>query len=256
MPLVDDPFGPWRTRRTVSPARSRRFLVDFHAEATSEKIAMGWHLDGRVTAVVGTHTHVQTADERILPRGTAVHQRRRHDGPARLDHRRRGGACARTVSSRGLPSRFETASGNPRLNAVLIRTDDGMRRANDITRLALASTTSRPWQTTPPRGRPAPSHDQPLRPAVRRAAPDPTPEPPRETRRVYTVAQLTAAIRGLLEEKWFEVWVEGEALETARSGTPDTSISTLKDGAAQIKGVVFKVRPAQVQVPSCGTAST
>ena len=46
-------------------------FVDFHAEATSEKVAMGWHLDGRVTAVVGTHTHVQTADERVLPRGTA-----------------------------------------------------------------------------------------------------------------------------------------------------------------------------------------
>ena len=52
-------------------ARTRIIIVDFHAEATSEKIAMGWHLDGRVTAVVGTHTHVQTADDRILPKGTA-----------------------------------------------------------------------------------------------------------------------------------------------------------------------------------------
>ena len=51
--------------------RTRIIFVDFHAEATSEKIAMGWHLDGKVTAVVGTHTHVQTADERILPKGTA-----------------------------------------------------------------------------------------------------------------------------------------------------------------------------------------
>ena len=52
-------------------AKTRVIIVDFHAEATSEKIAMGWHLDGRVTAVFGTHTHVQTADERILPKGTA-----------------------------------------------------------------------------------------------------------------------------------------------------------------------------------------
>jgi calcineurin-like phosphoesterase len=51
--------------------RTRVVFVDFHAEATSEKIAMGWHLDGKVTAMVGTHTHVQTADERILPKGTA-----------------------------------------------------------------------------------------------------------------------------------------------------------------------------------------
>ena len=50
---------------------ARSIFVDFHAEATREKIAMGWHLDGKVTAVVGTHTHVQTADERILPKGTA-----------------------------------------------------------------------------------------------------------------------------------------------------------------------------------------
>ena len=68
---IDDPFAS-------SCARSRRcdrarevIFVDFHAEATSEKIAMGWHLDGKVTAVVGTHTHVQTADERMLPKGTA-----------------------------------------------------------------------------------------------------------------------------------------------------------------------------------------
>src|SRR5207244_4207087 len=52
-------------------AKTRIIVVDFHAEATSEKLAMGWHLDGRATAVFGTHTHVQTADERILPKGTA-----------------------------------------------------------------------------------------------------------------------------------------------------------------------------------------
>ena len=54
-------------------------LVDFHAEATSEKVAMGWHLDGRVTAVVGTHTHVPTADARVLPGRDRLHHRRRHD---------------------------------------------------------------------------------------------------------------------------------------------------------------------------------
>ena len=77
-------------------AKTRVIIVDFHAEATSEKIAMGWHLDGRVTAVFGTHTHVQTADERILPKGTACLTDVGMTGPARFDHRRhrRGGALA------------------------------------------------------------------------------------------------------------------------------------------------------------------
>ena len=71
MQQIDDPFAV--VMREIDALRARRkvILVDFHAEATSEKAAMGWHLDGKVTAVVGTHTHVQTADERILPKGTA-----------------------------------------------------------------------------------------------------------------------------------------------------------------------------------------
>jgi calcineurin-like phosphoesterase len=67
--------------------RTKIILVDFHAEATSEKVAMGWHLDGKVTAVFGTHTHVQTADERILPSGTAYLTdagRDRRDGRGRV----------------------------------------------------------------------------------------------------------------------------------------------------------------------------
>src|SRR4029077_15449216 len=68
---IDDPFAVVLREIGALRARARIIFVDFHAEATSEKIAMGWHLDGKVTAVVGTHTHVQTADERILPKGTA-----------------------------------------------------------------------------------------------------------------------------------------------------------------------------------------
>ena len=67
-------------------------VVDFHAEVTSEKVAMGWHLDGRVAAVFGTHTHVPTADGRVLPQGHRVHLRRRHDRLA--DQRARGQAGA------------------------------------------------------------------------------------------------------------------------------------------------------------------
>src|ERR1700730_5150742 len=68
---IDDPFTVVLREIEALRQRTRVIFVDFHAEATSEKIAMGWHLDGKVTALVGTHTHVQTADERILPKGTA-----------------------------------------------------------------------------------------------------------------------------------------------------------------------------------------
>jgi len=72
MPPVDSPFHAIDTILESLAGVTSLVLVDFHAEATSEKIAMGWYLDGRVTLLVGTHTHVQTADERILPRGTGV----------------------------------------------------------------------------------------------------------------------------------------------------------------------------------------
>src|SRR3954471_18533906 len=71
MTPLDDPFAAALREIDAMRSRTRIIVVDFHAEATSEKIAMGWHLDGRATAVFGTHTHVQTADERILPNGTA-----------------------------------------------------------------------------------------------------------------------------------------------------------------------------------------
>ena len=100
-------------------ADTRVVLVDFHAEATSEKLAMGWHLDGEVTAVVGTHTHVQTADERILNHGTAYITDVGMTGP----HDSIIGVETHTVLRRfvdGMPSRFDTATGNLRINAVVI----------------------------------------------------------------------------------------------------------------------------------------
>ena len=106
-----------------------------HAEATSEKQAMGWYLDGRVTAVVGTHTHVATADERVLPSGTALHHRRGHDRAARLDHRHgtRPPIIKRFLD--GMPARFEVATGNIQMNAVLlIDADPDTGRAQSIER--------------------------------------------------------------------------------------------------------------------------
>jgi hypothetical protein len=112
-------------------------LVDMHAEATSEKVAMGWHLDGRVTAVVGTHTHVATADARILPGGTAYITDVGMTGP-------RGGVIgvnrqqALTSMVTQMPTRFETSGDDPWLNGVVIRTaGDEPMHAKSIEQLLL-----------------------------------------------------------------------------------------------------------------------
>ena len=96
---IDDPFARRAARDRRAARRGRAIIfVDFHAEATSEKIAMGWHLDGKVTAVVGTHTHVQTADERILPNGTAYLTDAGMTGPHDGDHRRRDASRSSAAS--------------------------------------------------------------------------------------------------------------------------------------------------------------
>ena len=121
---IDDPFHG-RAARDRGDARTGRkvIIVDFHAEATSEKIAMGWHLDGKVTLVVGTHTHVQTADERILPNGTAYLTDAGMTGPHdSIIGMEREPSLARFLN--GMPSRFEPATGNPRLNGVIVDADD------------------------------------------------------------------------------------------------------------------------------------
>jgi metallophosphoesterase (TIGR00282 family) len=132
---IDDPFAIAMREIEALRQRTRIVFVDFHAEATSEKIAMGWHLDGKVTAVVGTHTHVQTADERILPKGTAYLTDVGMTGP----HDSIIGVEVEPSLNRfltGLPSRFEVASGNPRLNAVIVDADETTGRATDIERLS------------------------------------------------------------------------------------------------------------------------
>jgi metallophosphoesterase (TIGR00282 family) len=113
-------------------------LVDFHAEATSEKVAMGWYLDGRVTACVGTHTHVPTADARVLPGGTAyisdVGMTGSRESVIGVE---RDGAIRRFLSH--TPVKFETATGDPWINAVLVEAgDDG--RATSIEQLLMPHT--------------------------------------------------------------------------------------------------------------------
>jgi metallophosphoesterase (TIGR00282 family) len=135
MSNIDDPFAVVLREIEVMRERTRVIFVDFHAEATSEKIAMGWHLDGKVAAVVGTHTHVQTADERILPKGTAyltdVGMTGPHDSVIGVEIE---AALGRFLNA--MPARFETASGNPRLNAVVVDADERSGLATDIERLS------------------------------------------------------------------------------------------------------------------------
>jgi metallophosphoesterase (TIGR00282 family) len=135
MNSLDDPFAVVLKEIEAVRGRAKIVVVDFHAEATSEKIAMGWHLDGKATLVVGTHTHVQTADERILPNGTAyltdAGMTGPHDSIIGMD---REGALARFRT--GMPSKFEPATGNPRLNGIVVDADDATGRARAITRVS------------------------------------------------------------------------------------------------------------------------
>jgi len=138
MAPLDDPFAVVLREIQAVRAKARVIIVDFHAEATSEKAAMGWHLDGQVTAIFGTHTHVQTADERLLPKGTAYLTDVGMTGPhdsiigVAID-----AALARFVN--GMPAKFEAATGPARLNAIVITADPATGRALAIERLNLSS---------------------------------------------------------------------------------------------------------------------
>jgi metallophosphoesterase (TIGR00282 family) len=140
---IDDPFRKADSELAKIPADVAFVFVDMHAETTSEKIAMGRYLDGRVTAVVGTHTHVATADEQILAQGTAyitdVGMTGPHGGVIGMDG---NGIIAKFLN--GLPARFEVASGDVQMNCVLVETEDdgprnaaGRLRARSIERLRL-----------------------------------------------------------------------------------------------------------------------
>ena len=135
---VDAARAPWAEADAIVAelrGRADHVIVDFHAEATSEKVAMGWHLDGRVTACLGTHTHVPTADARVLPGGTAfvsdVGMTGARGGVIGV---RREQALERFRTM--MPVKFDTADEDPWLNAVLIEAgDDGL--ATSIEQLLL-----------------------------------------------------------------------------------------------------------------------
>jgi metallophosphoesterase (TIGR00282 family) len=131
---TNDPFNA--ATELLADIKAKVILLDFHAEATSEKVAMGWHLDGRVTAVLGTHTHVPTADERILPGGTAYQTDVGMSGP----YDSVIGVEKELVLHRfltGMPGKFEAAKGNPKMCAALIECDPATGRASRIQRIML-----------------------------------------------------------------------------------------------------------------------
>lgn len=134
MPPVDNPFAAAAAAVERLARECRLIVVDMHAEATAEKIAMGWYLDGRVTAVIGTHTHVQTADARVLPGGTAYITDAGMTGPHdSIIGMERAAVLDRFVT--GLPVKMEPASDNPRLQAILVDADERTGLARGVERL-------------------------------------------------------------------------------------------------------------------------
>ncbi|HEX3572850.1 MAG TPA: TIGR00282 family metallophosphoesterase [Acidobacteriaceae bacterium] len=135
MSSCDDPFR--KADAMLGKISAKVVLVDIHGEASSEKMALGWYLDGRVTAVLGTHTHVPTADERILHNGTAYQTDVGMSGPFDSVI----GVETDMVVQRfltGMPGKFEAAKGDPRMCATLIECDGASGRATTIRRIMLA----------------------------------------------------------------------------------------------------------------------
>ncbi|MED3724933.1 TIGR00282 family metallophosphoesterase [Priestia endophytica] len=136
LPPIDCPFK--KIDELIEEARKRTSLifVDFHGEATSEKQALGWYVDGRVSAVVGTHTHVQTADNRVLPKGTAyisdVGMTGPYDGILGMSRE----AVLRRFQT-ALPVRFEVEEGRKQLSAVLVNIEDKTGKAKKIERILI-----------------------------------------------------------------------------------------------------------------------
>lgn len=134
MEALECPFRSIRQAQELLSKETKVIIVDVHAEATSEKVALGWYLDGLVSAVLGTHTHIQTADERILPQGSAYITDVGMTGP--LDSvigRRTEDVLQRFITS--VPTRFEVAKENIQLQGVALDIDEETGKARSIIRI-------------------------------------------------------------------------------------------------------------------------
>lgn len=135
-PPCDCPFHAIDRILTRLPSDIKTIVVDMHAEATSEKVAMGWHLAGRVSVVFGTHTHIQTADERILDGGTGYITDVGMTGPYDSVLGRRKDRVLRAMTT-GLPSPFDVATDDSRLCGILVEVDGDTGRAQHIERICV-----------------------------------------------------------------------------------------------------------------------
>jgi metallophosphoesterase (TIGR00282 family) len=136
MPAIDCPFRTGDALLASLGPEVKVIFIDFHAEATAEKQAMGWYFDGRVSAIVGTHTHVPTADEQILPGGTAYISDSGMTGP----HDSIIGVSKDIILHKfisQMPARFETATDDVRINAVEIVVNPETGRAASIERFCM-----------------------------------------------------------------------------------------------------------------------
>jgi len=136
MQPIDCPFRAVDEVLKDLSKKAKVIIVDIHAEATSEKIAMGWYLDGRVSAVVGTHTHVQTADERILPNGTAYITDLGMTGPYKSVLGRDIDKVLKAIITQ-MPTRFDVAEKDVRMSGAIITIDSSTGKALEIKRLVL-----------------------------------------------------------------------------------------------------------------------
>lgn len=132
--MVEPPFRVIQDEIKALQEETPVIVVDFHAEATSEKVAMGWFLDGEVSAVLGTHTHIQTADEKILPRGTAYLTDAGMTGPYdSVIGRSKDKIIERFLT--GMPTRFELGTGDVQLHGVVVDIDAATGKAVRIERI-------------------------------------------------------------------------------------------------------------------------
>jgi metallophosphoesterase (TIGR00282 family) len=138
MSNLDDPFSAAIREIEKLKKETPVIIIDFHAEATSEKIALAWYVDGKASAVIGTHTHVQTADERMLPGGTAFITDVGMTGPTdSVIGVKKEQAIARFLYQ--TPHRFEIPKGRVHMDAVVIDIDGNTGKANSIERIHIAS---------------------------------------------------------------------------------------------------------------------
>jgi 2',3'-cyclic-nucleotide 2'-phosphodiesterase len=140
---ADCPFHAVERVLQRVPYEVKVVVIDIHAEATSEKVAMGWFLDGRVTVVFGTHTHVQTADERVLPKGTAYITDLGMTGPYDSVLGRDKDRVVRTLVT-GMPLPYDVAAGDPRLCGAIVECNPDSGRATSIERINLPVDTPMP----------------------------------------------------------------------------------------------------------------